>query len=474
MNALHYGLTPKMKPIAPRKTALVAALDIGSSKVACLIARLRPQAPQQVLTRRSHTIEVVGFGHTGARGMKAGGVINLAQAEEAIRQAVDAAERMAKVEIESVVLSISSGRPGSELFAADVEIVGSGVSEGDIARVLAAGSRHSRRDGRAVLHSLPVGYSIDGTDGIRDPRGMLGGKFGVDMHIATTEIAAARNLMLAVERCHLDVEAMVASPYVAGLSVLADDEADLGAAVVDMGAGTTTLAVFAGGRFVHLDGFALGGQHVTMDIARGLNARVADAERIKTLYGSVLAGGSDERDMITVPPINDDEREQTQFVSRATLVAIIKPRVEEILEMVRDRLAASSFAAEQRGRVILTGGACQLTGLPDLAARILGRPVRIGRPLGIAGLPDAAKGAAFAVAAGLLVYPQAAHLEHFEPRGRRYCQDRYGRLLRPSRTMASREFLMTARRETNSSQRPVADRPEQGVESARARKKRQP
>jgi cell division protein FtsA len=420
MNALHYGLTPKMKPIVPRKSALVAALDIGSSKVACLIARLRPQPPQQVLTRRSHTIEVVGFGHTGARGMKAGGVINLAQAEEAIRQAVDAAERMAKVEIESVVLSISSGRPGSELFAADVEIVGSGVSEGDIARVLAAGSRHSQRDGRAVLHSLPVGYSIDGAEGIRDPRGMLGGKFGVDMHIATTEVAAARNLMLAVERCHLDVEAMVASPYVAGLSVLADDEADLGAAVVDMGAGTTTLAVFAGGRFVHLDGFALGGQHVTMDLARGLNARVADAERIKTLYGSVLAGGSDERDMITVPPINDDEREQTQFASRATLVAIIKPRVEEILEMVRDRLAASSFAAEQRGRVILTGGACQLTGLPDLAARILGRPVRIGRPLGIGGLPDAAKGAAFAVAAGLLVYPQAAHLEHFEPRGRRY------------------------------------------------------
>jgi len=420
VNTLHYGLTPKMKPIPPRRSALVAALDIGSSKVACLIARLRPHGPQQVLTRRSHAVEVIGFGHTEARGMKAGGVVNLAQAEDAIRQAVDAAERMAKVEIESVVLSISSGRLAGELFAADVDIIGSGVSDGDIARVLAAGSRHSQRDGRAVLHSLPVGYSIDGADGIRDPRGMLGGRFGVDMHIATTEIAAARNLMLAVERCHLAVEAMVASPYVAGLSVLADDEADLGAAVVDMGAGTTTMAVFVGGRFIHLEGFALGGQHVTSDIARGLNARIADAERIKTLYGSVLLGGSDERDMITVPPISDDEREQAQFVSRATLVHIIKPRVEEILEMVRDRLAASPFAAEPRGRVVLTGGASQLTSLPDLAARILGRSVRIGRPLGIAGLPDAAKGAAFAVAAGLLVYPQAAHLEHFEPRRKRH------------------------------------------------------
>ena len=420
MSALAYGMTPKMKPISLRKSALIAALDIGSSKVACLIARLRPQGPQQVLTRRTHTVEVVGYGHTESRGMKAGSVINLAQAEEAIRQAVESAERMASVEIESVVLSVSSGRLKGELFGADVEIVGAGVSEGDIARVLAAGGRHSQRDGRAVLHSMPVGYSIDGTEGIRDPRGMLGNKFGVDMHVATTDVAAARNLMLAVERCHLDVEAMVASPYVAGLSVLADDEGDLGAAVIDMGAGTTTIAVFAHGRFVHLDGFALGGQHVTMDLARGLNTRVADAERIKTLYGSVLAGASDDRDMITVPPINDDEREQTQFVSRAQLVAIVKPRVEEVLEMVRDRLATSSFATDRRGRVILTGGASQLTGLADLATRILNRPVRIGRPLGIAGLPDAAKGAAFAVAAGLLVYPQAVHLEHFEPRGRRY------------------------------------------------------
>ena len=204
------------------------------------------------------------------------------------------------------MLSISAGRLASELFAAEIEIAGSAVSEGDIAPAcLSAGNRHSMREGRAVLHSLPIGYSIDGGNGIRDPRGMLGSRFGVDMHVATTDVAAARNLMLAVERCHLAVEAMVASPYVAGLSVLADDEADLGAAVVDMGAGTTTMAVFLGGRFIHSEGFALGGHNVTLDIARGLNASVADAEQIKTFYGSVLVGGSDERDMITVPPVGE-------------------------------------------------------------------------------------------------------------------------------------------------------------------------
>jgi cell division protein FtsA len=256
--------------------------------------------------------------------------------------------------------------------------------------------------------------------GIREPRGMLAHQFGVDLHVVTCDVAAPRNLMFAVERTHLAVEAMVASPYVAGLACLADEEADLGSALIDMGAGTTTLAVFAAGRFVHTDGFALGGHHVTMDLARGLSASVHDAERIKTLYGSVIAGGLDEREMITVPAVGVDEREPPQLVSRATLTRIIKPRVEEILEMARDRLAASPFASEPRARVVLTGGASQLTGLPELAARILGRPVRIGRPLGISGLPDGAKGAAFAVSAGLLVYPQAAHLEHFQVRRTRH------------------------------------------------------
>ncbi len=195
-----------------------------------------------------------------------------------------------------------------------------------------------------------------------NPAACLGHRLGVDMHMVTADVATVRNLMLTVEGSHLSVEAMVSSPYVAGLAALADDEADLGAATVDMGAGTTSLAVFSAGKFVHADGFALGGQHVTMDLARGLNTGVADAERIKAIYGSVLAGGSDERDMITVPPVEDDEREPPQFVSRASLVRIIRPRVEEILEMVRDRLAASPFAAEPRGRVVLTGGASQLTG----------------------------------------------------------------------------------------------------------------
>lgn len=438
MNLLNYGLLPKMKPLAPRRSAIVAALDIGTSKIACLVARLRPIPPQDVLRRRTHVVEIMGFGHTSAGGMKAGAVVDLAAAEEAMRNAIDLAESMAAVQIESAVVSLSAGRITSELFAASVDVAGA-VTGDDIKRVLAAGSHNSARDGRVVLHSLPLGFSLDDAHGIRDPRGMLANRFGFDMHLVSSDIAPARNLMLAVERCHIGVEALVASPYAAGLSVLADDEDDLGAALIDLGAGTTTTAVFSAGRFVHVDSFAVGGHHVTMDLARGLSASVPDAERIKTLYGSVIAGGSDERDMISVQAMGGDEREPPQLISRAVLTRIVRPRVEEILEMVRDRLGHSSFAAEPRARVILTGGASQLTGLPELAARILGRPVRVGRPLGLSGLPEAARGPAFAVAAGLLVYPQAAHLEHFEARRTRQLKTgtggyftRVGRWLRES------------------------------------------
>jgi cell division protein FtsA len=439
MSSLNQGLAPRMRPLPAKRSALIAALDIGTSKIACLIARLKPRPAQDVLRKRSHSIEIIGIGHTRARGIKSGTVVDLGEAEESVRHAVAAAERMAGVEADSVLVSVSAGRITSELYAATVHVAGPTVHNADIERVLAAGTRHSVRDGRVVLHSLPIAYALDDNRGARDPRGMLAQRLGVDMHVVTADVASLRNLMLTVEHCHLGVQAMVASPYMSGLAVLADDEADLGAALIDIGAGTTTIAVFSGGHFVHADGFAVGGHHITMDLARGLTASMADAERLKTLYGSVLAGASDDRDVISVPPVVGDEREPPHMISRAAIIGVVKPRMEEILEMVRDRLAASPFAAEPRGRIVLTGGASQLTGAAELAGRILGRQVRIGRPLGISGLPEAAKGPAFAAAAGLLVYPQVAYLDHFEPRHARRLSSgtngyfaRVGRWLRES------------------------------------------
>ena len=416
MSALNGRQTPKTRQMPPNKTALVAALDIGTSKIACLIARLKPCPPSETLRGRTHSVELIGMSHVRSRGVKAGAVTDLNECEHSVRHAVALAERMAKVRVESVLLSVSAGRLSGELMEASAEVRGGAVAQSDIDRVIGAGMRHATTQGRTILHALPVNYSLDGVKGVRDPRGMVARQFGVDMNVVTADASAAKNLMLVVERCHLNVEAMAASPYVAGLALLTDDEADLGAALVEMGAGTTTISVYSGGQFVHASGFALGGQHVTMDLARGLGACIADAERIKTLYGTVLTGGSDAREMMSVPAASGHERDAPQIVSRATIANIVRQRVEETFEMVRDRLAESPFAAEPRARVVLSGGASQLTGVPELASRILGRDVRVGRPLGFGRMPNEAKSASFAVPAGLLVYPQFAQLEHIEPR----------------------------------------------------------
>jgi cell division protein FtsA len=412
MTSLDGQQAPKTRALPLNRTALVAALDIGTSKVACLIGRLRPCPPSGALRGRTHAIELIGISHVQSQGVKAGAVIDLAQCEQSVRQAVAIAEQMANVRVESVLLSVTAGRLQGQLIEAAADIRGGVVTAADVARVTSSGMHYATPAGRTALHALPVGYSLDAVKGIRDPRGMVARQFGVDMNVVTADATAAKNLMLVVERCHLNVEAMAASPYLAALSVLTDDEVDTGAAIVDMGAGTTTLAVYSAGRFVHASGFALGGQHVTMDLARGIGACIADAERIKTLYGTVLMGGSDARELMSVPA--DNERDAPHIVSRATIANIIRQRAEEIFEMVRDRLADSPFAAEPQARVVLTGGAAQLTGAPELARQILNREVRVGRPLGFGRLPAEAKSASFAVPTGLLVYPQFAHLEHVE------------------------------------------------------------
>jgi cell division protein FtsA len=401
-----------------RRASIVSVLDIGSSKICCVIGRLTPRGPEEsgeALRARSHSIEVLGIGHQRSRGMKSGVVANLDTAEQAIRLAVDAAERMAGVTIESLIVNVSCGRLASETYSASVALAGEKVEESDIGRVLAAGRRHSVTPGRAVVHALPIGYSLDANGGIADPRGMLGQRLGVDMHMVTGDGQALRNLELCVNRCHLSVEALVASSYASGLSVLVDDEAELGCALIDFGGGTTTIAVFNRGNCVHVDAVAVGGQHITTDIARGLSTRIDDAERLKTMHGSALpSAASDEREMLIVPPIGDD-RDVPNQVSRAALTRIIRPRIEEILELVRDRLNGSGFAALVGRRMVLTGGASQLTGLTEAARRVLARNVRLGRPLGVTGMPEVAKGPAFASSVGLMVYPQVAGMEQLEP-----------------------------------------------------------
>src|ERR1700753_4072001 len=319
MAGLDHNQTPKTRPVSQKRTAMVASLDVGSSKIACMIARLKPSPPNEALRGRTHAVELIGYSQIQSRGVKAGSVVDLAECEKAVRHAVALAEKMAKVRVESVLLSVSAGRLQGQLIEAAADIRGGSVTAEGVIRIHSTGMRHASGVGRTAMHALPVGYSLDGVKGIRDPKGMVARQFGVDMNVVTVDATVAKNLMLAVERCHINVEAMGARPYVAGLSVLTDDEADIGAAVVEMGAGTTTMAIYSGGRIVHAAGFALGGQHVTMDLARGIGVCIADAERIKTLYGTVLTGGSDARELMSVPAAGDNARDAPQILSRATI-----------------------------------------------------------------------------------------------------------------------------------------------------------
>ncbi|MBL8575860.1 MAG: cell division protein FtsA [Mesorhizobium sp.] len=400
--------------VSSQRSGILTVLDVGSSKVCCIIAKLSPREASPVLRGRTHEIRVIGIGHQKSHGVKSGVVVDLNRAEHAIRLAVDAAERMAGLTVDSLIVNLTAGRLKSATYSATINLGGHEVEAGDIRRVLAAGAKQALKAEREVVHSLPVGFSLDGERGVRDPRGMLGDALGVDMHVLTGDAAPLRNLELAINRTHLSVERMVATPYASGLSALVDDELEMGAACIDMGGGTTTISVFSNGKFVYGDALPVGGSHVTMDMAKGLSARLDHAERLKVMHGSALPGSVDDRETITIQPMGNDDGEVPLQVPRSVMTRIIRARVEETLEIIRDRLGKSGYGSAVGKRVVLTGGASQLQGLPEAARRILGRNVRIGRPLGVAGLPEAAKGPAFAAAVGLMIYPQVAGFESRE------------------------------------------------------------
>ncbi len=370
----------------------IGALDVGTDKVCCLIGRMLDDG----------ALRITGFGHQNSEGLRNGAVVDMDAAEAAIRAAVDSAEHMAGERLQKVLVNISGGQLQSAKVPVAVSIAGHTVGDEDLRRIHAhARSRHTASD-RTLLHTLPEGYTIDGNQGIRDPRGMVGDHLGVTMHLISAASGVTRNLSTVIDRCHLDIEGLVASPYASGLACLDQDEMDLGVMVVDMGCGTTTLAVFLEGSLVHVDGLPVGGGHVTKDIARGLTTPIAHAERMKTLYGNCLASVSDEREMLKVPMVGEEDDAQASTVPRSMLTSIIQPRVEETFELVRSRLEENGLERAVGRQVVLTGGASQLAGVREMAATLLNKQVRVGRPAGFAGLPEAMDGPGFTACAGLL------------------------------------------------------------------------
>jgi cell division protein FtsA len=390
---------PRQPAVRPRGS-LIAGLDIGSTKVCCFIARVDGTEPR-----------ILGIGHQVSRGVKSGAIVNLDEVSDSIRNAVHAAEEMADEQIAGVAVSLSAGFGPSRMIKAEINIGGREISDGDMRQVLDRGYAMRDAGDRAVIHSFPVGFSIDDSRGIRDPRGMIGTRLGVNMHIVTAGAAPVRNHSTAITRSLLEPDAFVVSPYAAGLSCLVEDEMNLGVTVIDMGGGTTTIGVFVGGNLVFADSVAVGGGHVTNDIARGLSTPIAQAERMKALFGSAISSTLDEREMIAVPQIGEDEDGHANHMPKSMLVRIIAPRIEETFEMVRNRLEAGGSDKIAGRRVVLTGGACQLHGIKELAGLILDKQVRIGRPLRVKGLAESTHGPAFSAASGLLHFAMSEKAE---------------------------------------------------------------
>jgi len=391
----------KQKSKPKPKGSVIAALDIGSSKIACFIARVIDD---------KGGFEIVGVGHQAAQGIKSGSVTDLAAAEAAIRATVHTAENMAAsvmhgYPLRDVIINVPGVHASSHRFDVGIQVSGHEVTDNDVRRALAkAQTQVLQGSEQELVHTVPTGYTIDGHNSIREPRGMVGQNLDVGIHLVTGASSPLRNIATCIERSHLDIDALCLSAYAAGLSSLVEDEMDLGCTVIDMGGGITSLAVFTGGTLVYSDALAVGGQHVTSDIARGLTTTLADAERLKTLYGSAIGAGTDESDLIDVPQVGEDRHRHPNHVPRSLLVGIIQPRIEEILELARAKLKDSGLGTAAGRRVVLTGGACQLPGLRDLSQLVLDKQVRLGRPIRINGLADSVGGPAFATTAGLLTY----------------------------------------------------------------------
>jgi len=394
--------------------SLIAGIDVGTTKICCFIGRVEADGPR-----------VVGIGHQLSRGLRGGTIVDLEAATESIGNAIHAAEEMAGLTIERVIVN-QGAFSASRIVRTEIDFPAREITDANMRQVLERGYLMRNAADRQVIHSIPVGFSVDDSRGIRDPRGMVGQRLGVNMHIVTAPVASVRNHGVAIARSHLEIEAVVVSPYAAGLACLVEDERNLGVTVIDMGGGTTTIAVFFEGNLIFADAVPVGGIHVTNDIARGLSTPLAQAERMKALFGSAISSTLDEREMIAVPQIGEEEDGHVNHVPKSMLVSIIAPRVEETFEMVRNRLEASGFDKMAGRRIVLTGGACQLHGVRELAALILDKQVRIGRPTRISGLAEATHGPAFSTAAGLLHFAVSERIE--PPRRSRPPNGLFGRV----------------------------------------------
>jgi cell division protein FtsA len=394
------------RPLQAR-TAPIAALDVGTSKIACIIGRVD-----------SAGLRVIGSSLHESHGIRSGAVTQLDLADQSIRKAVDAAEQLADLRIQEVILAVQCGQPKSLNARVERGVGGVLLDDGHLSEVLVEGKRHCREAGHEAIQAAATGYIVDSVRGIADPRGMFCERLGVAVQAVAVRSGPLKNLRIAVKGCHLGISRELYSAYASALSTLTPDEMALGVTLVDMGAGCTSVAIFKENALVHVDSVPLGGAHVTSDLAVMLSTPLAAAERIKTLYGSALAAMDSGSDTIEVPLMGEEGERAARRVKRSLVTRIIQDRMEETFGELQSRLKKDGFDVAAGRRAVLTGGASQLAGVGELASRVMQKQVRLGRPRTFPGLAAATAGPAYATALGLLIAGAQTPAEAQDPNPR--------------------------------------------------------
>lgn len=378
----------------PEDGELFAALDIGCSKIACVIARADSRQPGG--------FAVAAGGRQQSRGFSGGTITDMDGLERCVRLAVEDAETRAGARISQVALAVTGPRVTSRLLTARHDQKGREITARDIRKSFSDALSGAVTDDRAVLSAWPVGFRVDGEGSVRDPSGMAADAFEVHVNLVTAPRVLVRNLTECVSRSHLKVERMIPSSVASGLATLIDDELDNGAICIDMGAGVSALAAFLNGGPAWTDLVPAGGALVTADLAQGLGTTFAAAEKLKAVHGHADHTAPGLRETVDCPIVGDDGRLHGSRVARARLAEIIAPRIEETFELIARRIAASTLYRAMPRRAVLTGGASQLEGVRDVAARTLNMPVRLARPNAGAFLGEDLDIPGFSTAAGLL------------------------------------------------------------------------
>ncbi len=369
---------------------LIVGLDIGTSKIVTIVAEIKPEG----------TLEVIGVGMHESSGMKKGMVVNIDATVAAIQRALGDAELMADCKIREVYTGIAGSHIRSSNANGMVKIKDKEVAQADIERVVETASSLSLPSDQQILHILEQEFSIDGQSGIKKPLGMSGMRLEVEVHIVSGAVAAVQNIMKCVHRCGLEVREMILQPLASSKAVLSDDERDLGVCLVDIGGGTTDVAIFTGGAIRHTAVIPIAGDQITNDIAMALRTPTKDAEDIKIKYGCALRQLADDG-QIEVPGVGE---RGPRMLSRQTLAEVIEPRVEELYSLVQAELRRSGFEDLLSSGIVITGGSSTMQGMVELGEEIFHMPVRMGLPRYVGGLSDVVKTPRFSTGVGLLLY----------------------------------------------------------------------